>query len=145
MITLKTFKLYLQDEKGQQVLVGSFCPSELQREGVYSNTEDIIQCVYEACENLLQLDDDPEFWRNLQPGTTVTRSNSGSPPKRNLMSDFDILTTYLNYSPTEAEEIVRRNRMQKLEDLKLQILAQNPRGLMIPAPEGYNGTKPETA
>jgi hypothetical protein len=43
-----------------------------------------------------------------------------------LLPDFDILTKCLKYSNNDAEEIVKRMVKQKLEDLKLQILAQNP-------------------
>jgi hypothetical protein len=42
------------------------------------------------------------------------------------MSDYDILTKWLKYSEDEAKKMLARLKIQKLEDLKLQIIAQNP-------------------
>jgi len=51
-----------------------------------------------------------------------------------LMSDHDILTKWLKYSDEEATEMLAKLKIQKLEELKLQILAQNPCGLMVKLP-----------
>lgn len=51
-----------------------------------------------------------------------------------LMSDKDILTKWLKYSDEEATEILARLKIQKLEELKLQIMAQNPQLLGIKLP-----------
>lgn len=44
----------------------------------------------------------------------------------NLMADYDILTKYLKMPAKEAEATIARLKRQKLEDLKLQVMAQNP-------------------
>jgi hypothetical protein len=49
----------------------------------------------------------------------------------NLLSDRDILVDILGYTPEEAEERLNRNKVQALENLKLQVMAQNP-GLLRP-------------
>lgn len=46
--------------------------------------------------------------------------------KYQLMSDEDVLTELLDMPPKEAQEALLRIKKQKLEDLKLQILRQNP-------------------
>lgn len=42
-----------------------------------------------------------------------------------LWSDFDIQTRIFKFSKEEAEEIVSRMKIQKMEDIKLQIIAQD--------------------
>ena len=49
-----------------------------------------------------------------------------------LMSDKDILTKWLKYSDTEAEDRIASARQGKIEDLKLQVLAQNPQIMGVP-------------
>jgi hypothetical protein len=51
-----------------------------------------------------------------------------------LLSDYDILTKWMKYSEDEAKEMMARVKVQKLEDLKLQILAQNPTLLGVGMP-----------
>ena len=46
--------------------------------------------------------------------------------KCQLMSDEDVLTELLGMPPKEAQEALLRIKKQKLEDLKLQILRENP-------------------
>ena len=46
--------------------------------------------------------------------------------KINLLSDADILDELVSLSPEEAQATLHRIRLQKLEDLKLQVLRQNP-------------------
>ncbi len=61
-----------------------------------------------------------------------------------LMSQEDILVHYLKYSPEEAKKIAQRAKIQKLEELKLQVMAQNPAlSGAIPVPEPKK-QEPET-
>jgi len=50
------------------------------------------------------------------------------------MSDFDILTELLRYPPEEADKMIARMKIQKLKELKLQVMAQNPTILGVGAP-----------
>ena len=43
-----------------------------------------------------------------------------------LLADFDILTKWLKYTEEEAEEIIARNKIQQLEQARLQIIMSNP-------------------
>jgi hypothetical protein len=61
------------------------------------------------------------------------------------MSDYDILTKWLKYSEDEAQKMLARLKIQKLEELKLTIIAQNPSllGVGLPGPnEQQVGTEP---
>ncbi len=51
-----------------------------------------------------------------------------------LFSDFDVLTRILKITPEEAKEIVSRSTIQQLQQLKMQIMAQNPQLLGIAMP-----------
>lgn len=64
-----------------------------------------------------------EFTENIDSKTIF---NDNSIKASNLMSDFDVYTKICGYSIQEAEDMVSRMKIQKLNDLKLQILAQNP-------------------
>lgn len=57
-----------------------------------------------------------------------------------LFSDLDIMTRILKISPDEAKEIVSRSTIQKLQELKLQLMAQNPQLMGIAVP-GQTGTE----
>ena len=61
--------------------------------------------------------------------TTITSLKSSM-----LMSDFDLLTRYMRVSEEEAQRIISRNKIQKLEDLKIQIIGQNPQLLGVGVP-----------
>jgi hypothetical protein len=80
----------------------------------------------------------PSDWRELTRAEVVTnRLNNASNLKGSqLMSDYDILTKWLKYSDEEAKKMLARLKIQKLEDLKLQIIAQNPTllGVGLPGP-----------
>jgi hypothetical protein len=52
-----------------------------------------------------------------------------------LVSDYDILTKWMGYSANDATEMVTRLKIQKLEEIKLQVLAQNPQLLGIGVPK----------
>lgn len=55
-----------------------------------------------------------------------------------MFADFDLMTKYMKYSEEEAQELIARAKIQKLEDLRLQIIAQNPSlfGIGNPASTG---------
>lgn len=78
----------------------------------------------------------PSDWRELTRAEVVTnRLNNASNLKGSqLMSDFDILTKWLKYDEEEAKKMLARLKIQKLEDLKLQIVAQNPTLLGVGLP-----------
>jgi len=79
----------------------------------------------------------PSEWRELSRAEVVnTRiQNAGALKSGNLLSDYDILTKWMMYSEDEAKTLIARLKMQKIEDAKLQVLAQNPAllGVGIPA------------
>ena len=78
----------------------------------------------------------PSAWRELswQEIVTARIGNANGLKGSLLMSDFDILTKWMKYSEDEAQEMIARNKIQKLEDLKLQIIGQNPQLLGVGAP-----------
>jgi hypothetical protein len=80
----------------------------------------------------------PSSWKELSEAeimnnriTLVTSLKSSM-----LMSDFDLLTRYMRLSEEEAERVISRNKIQKLEDLKIQIVGQNPQLLGVGIPGG---------
>jgi hypothetical protein len=87
----------------------------------------------------------PSDWRELSRAEVVNAryGNAGTLKSSQLMSDFDIMTKILKYNQDDTEEMMARLKIQKLEDLKLQVLAQNPQllGVGIPGEEG--GESPE--
>jgi hypothetical protein len=56
-----------------------------------------------------------------------------------LMSKFDIFTRILNVSEEEAKELVARSTLQQVQELKLQVMAQNPQLLGIAMPNQQPG------
>lgn len=89
----------------------------------------------------------PSDWRELTRAEVVTNrlNNAANLKGSQLLSDFDILTKWLKYPEDEAKEMLARLKIQKLEDLKLQIIAQNPTllGVGLPGPdEPEIGTEP---
>jgi hypothetical protein len=93
----------------------------------------------------------PSDWRELSRAEVVTAryGNAGTLKSGQLMADYDIMTKILRYSEDEADEMLARLKLQKLEDLKLQVLAQNPQllGIGIPgadpnAGQGEIGAEP---
>jgi len=89
----------------------------------------------------------PSDWRELTRAEIVTnRLNNASNLKGSqLMSDFDILTKWMKYDEEETKKMLARLKIQKLEDLKLQIVAQNPTLLGVGLPgveETEIGTEP---
>jgi hypothetical protein len=101
----------------------------------------------EAYDDLVVKMTPPSDWRELTRAEVVTnRLNNASNLKGSqLMSDYDIMTKWLKYNDEEAKKMLARLKMQKLEDLKLQIIAQNPTllGVGLPGPnETELGTEP---
>ena len=84
----------------------------------------------------------PSDWRELSRAEVVNAryGNAGTLKGSQLMSDYDIMTKILKYNQDDAEEMLARLKIQKLEDLKLQVLAQNPQllGVGIPSAEGQD-------
>lgn len=78
----------------------------------------------------------PSAWREMSQAELTTNriNNANSMKGSQLMSDFDILTKWMKYTEDEAKEMISRNKIQKLEDLKLQVLAQNPQLLGVGIP-----------
>jgi hypothetical protein len=78
----------------------------------------------------------PSDWRELTRSEVVTAriGNAGSLKGSQLMSDFDILTKWMKYPDDEAKIMLARLKIQKIEDLKLQIIAQNPQLLGVGLP-----------
>jgi hypothetical protein len=81
----------------------------------------------------------PSDWRELTRAEVVTNrlNNAANLKGSQLMSDYDILVLWLKYSEDEAKEMLARLKIQKLEELKLQIIAQNPAllGVGLPGPD----------
>lgn len=78
----------------------------------------------------------PSDWREISRNeVTEARYNRAAAMKGSqLMSDFDILTNILHVNKDEAKELVARMKQQKLEDLKLQVMGQNPQLLGLGQP-----------
>ncbi len=90
----------------------------------------------ESYEDLLIKMTPPSDWRELSRAEIVTNriNNANSLKGSQLLSDFDILTKWMKYTEDEAREMLARLKVQKLEDLKLQVLAQNPTLLGVGMP-----------
>lgn len=91
----------------------------------------------------------PSAWKELSEAEILNnRINVVTTLKGSLvMSDYDLLTKFMRYSDEETEKILSRNKIQKLEELKLQIVGQNPQllGVGMPGQESDQteiGTQP---
>lgn len=84
----------------------------------------------------------PSAWKELSEAEILNnRINAVTTLKGSLlMSDYDLLTKFMKISEEDAERIVSRNKMQKLEELKIQIIGQNPQLLGVGTP-GQPGTE----
>ena len=78
----------------------------------------------------------PSEWRELSRAeiTTARITNASSLKSAALLSDYDILNKWMQYSESEAKILIGRMKMQKVEDAKLQIMAQNPALLGVGIP-----------
>ena len=90
----------------------------------------------ESYEDLMIKLTPPSDWRELSRVEIVTNriNNAGSLKGSALLSDFDILTKWLKYTEEETEEMLSRLKLQKLEDLKLQVIGQNPQLMGVGTP-----------
>jgi hypothetical protein len=86
----------------------------------------------------------PSSWKELSEAEIMNnRMNMVTTLKSSmLMSDYDLLTRFMKISEDEAERMISRNKIQKLEDLKMQIIGQNPQLLGVGTP-GMGGDEPE--
>jgi hypothetical protein len=78
----------------------------------------------------------PSDWREISRNEVVdARYNRAAAMKGSqLMSDYDILVDILRFDEDKAKEYVARMKQQKLEDLKLQVMGQNPQLLGLGQP-----------
>jgi len=78
----------------------------------------------------------PSDWRELSRAEVVTNriNNANSIKGSMLLSDLDVLTKWMQYTEDEAQEMMARMKIQKLEDMKLQVMAQNPQLMGIGVP-----------
>ena len=78
----------------------------------------------------------PSSWKELSEAEIMNNRISLVTTLKSsmLMSDYDLLTKFMKVSEEEAEKIVSRNKIQKLEDLKIQIIGQNPQLLGVGTP-----------
>lgn len=97
----------------------------------------------EAYEDLRIKMTPPSDWRELSRAEVITGrfGNATTLKSGQIMADFDIHTKILKYSEEETQEMLSRLKIQKLEDLKLQVLAQNPQllGIGIPGQDAQPG------
>ena len=89
----------------------------------------------------------PSDWRELTRAEVLTSrlTNAANLKGSQLMSDYDILCKFLKYPEDEVDKMLARLKIQKLDDLKLQIIAQNPDivGVGIPGPDDMEiGSEP---
>ncbi len=85
----------------------------------------------------------PSEWRELSRAEIVTNriNNANSLKGSMLMSTYDILTEWMKYSHEQALRMIARTKMEKIEELKLQIIGQNPQLMGIGGPS--DGSEPE--
>lgn len=78
----------------------------------------------------------PSDWKELSRAEVINnRINNAIQIKGSGMySDFDVMTTYLQLDEKKAREIIARNQIQQLYQVKLQIVATNPGLLGVGAP-----------
>jgi hypothetical protein len=90
----------------------------------------------ESFEDLIIKLTPPSDWRELSRAEVVTNriNNANSLKGSMLMSDYDILTQWMKLNENEADDMMSRMKVQKLEDMKLQVLAQNPQLLGVGVP-----------
>lgn len=99
----------------------------------------------ESYENLKINMTPPSAWKELSEAEVLNnRMNMITTLKGSMiMSDYDLLTKFMKLPANEVEEIISRNKIQKLEDLKIQVIGQNPQLLGIGTPSAENPEEPE--
>lgn len=90
----------------------------------------------EAYEDLKIEMTPPSSWKELSEAEVMSnRINVVTTLKSSMiMSDYDLLTKYMKMPEEEAQRVISRNKIQKLEDLKIQIIGQNPQLLGVGTP-----------
>ena len=101
----------------------------------------------ESYEDLVVKMTPPSDWRELTRAEVLTNrlNNMANLKGSQLMSDFDILVDFGKYSEDDAKKMIAKLKVQKIDDLKLQIIAQNPTllGVGLPGPDDMEiGTEP---
>lgn len=78
----------------------------------------------------------PSDWRELSRAEVTTNriNNAGSLKGSQLLSDYDILVQWMKHTEDEAKEMIARMKIQKMEELKMQIIAQNPQLIGVGLP-----------
>jgi hypothetical protein len=96
----------------------------------------------EAYEDLKVQMTPPSSWKELSEAEIMSnRMNMVTTLKSSMiMSDYDLLTRFMKIPEDEAERIISRNKVQKLEDLKIQIIGQNPQLLGVGTPGSQQGS-----
>jgi len=81
----------------------------------------------------------PSDWRELSRIDVINARLSVATQLKSsiLMSDYDIYINCMKYNKEETEEMLGRLKIQKLEELRAQVLSQNPQllGIGIPGSE----------
>lgn len=97
----------------------------------------------ETYEDLLIKMTPPSDWREISRAEVVNNRIQIAAQLKStmLISDFDLLTKFLKYTEEEAKAIISRTKIQRLEELKLQILAQNPQLMGIGVPGAADQTQ----
>lgn len=90
----------------------------------------------ESYEDLKIMMTPPSSLQELSEAEVITNriNNAIALKGSTLISDFDILTRTLKYTEEEAKVMISRTKIQKLEELQMQIYAQNPSYLGIGLP-----------
>jgi hypothetical protein len=98
---------------------------------------------FESFEDLKIEMTPPSAWKELSEAEILNnRINAVTTLKGSLvMSDFDLLTKFMKLSEEDAERVISRNKIQKLEELKLQIIGQNPQLLGVGTPGQTSGAE----
>jgi hypothetical protein len=87
----------------------------------------------------------PSDWRELSRIDVINARLSVATQLKSslLMSDYDIYINCMKYNKEETEEMLGRLKIQKLEELRSQVLSQNPQLLGIGIPGGGDEEKSE--
>ena len=136
---MRTYTIYMEDDMGNRVRVSSSYPGDIFRDETDDEAREMMGRIVEAKKKLASLDAEGDFWLKYNPRTDgeVVRSHKGVMPLKGakMMSDFDILTQILGQTAEEANETVAKMKRQKLEELKLQVMANTPHVFGVGLPE----------
>lgn len=142
---MRTYTIYMEDDMGNRVKASSHYPGDIGREGTDDEAREMMDRLVEAKKKLASLDTEGDFWLKYNPRTDgqVVRSHKGVMPLKGakMMSDFDILTQILGQTAEEANETIGKMKRQKLEELKLQVMANAPHVFGVGLPEEKDDAK----